>query len=52
MTKANSVESLSYALQKGVCHVLDLEPGDVGVSRRWLNQPGESDAGVEIILYD
>jgi hypothetical protein len=51
-TKANSVESLSYALQKGVCQVLDLEPGDVGVSRRWLNQPGESDAGVEIILYD
>jgi hypothetical protein len=47
-----SVESLMFALQKGMCRVLELDAADVGVSRRWLNQRTDPSAGVEIILYD
>jgi hypothetical protein len=46
-----SVESLAYALQRGLCIARDIEPSDIGVSWRWLaskNASGEP----EIILYD
>ena len=46
-----SVESLAYALQRGLCNALDLESSDIGVVWRWLaNQKDKT--GVEIILYD
>ena len=48
----NSVESLMFALQKGICRVLELDASDVGVSRRWLDQRTDPSAKVEIILYD
>lgn len=50
--RSASVESLMFALQKGMCRVLELDASDVGVSRRWLNQRTDPTAGVEIILYD
>ena len=46
------VESLMFALQKGMCRVLELDASDVGVSRRWLNQRTDPTAGLEIVLYD
>jgi hypothetical protein len=46
-----SVESLAFALQKGLCSVLEIEPSDVGVSWRWTAKKGDS-AGAEIVLYD
>lgn len=49
----DSIESLMFALQKGLCHILELDTSDVGVSRRWLNnQRSDSGANVEFILYD
>ena len=42
-----SVESLAYALQKGLCDALELDTSDIGVAWRRA-----ADAGVEIILYD
>lgn len=47
-----SVESLMFALQKGMCRVLELDASDIGVSRRWLKQKTDPSAKVEIILYD
>jgi hypothetical protein len=47
----DSVESLAFALQKGLCNALDLESSDIGVSWRWFeNANGKS--GYEIVLYD
>ena len=47
------VESLAFALQKGLCHLLDIEASDIGVSWRWLtNRKASGDARTEIILYD
>lgn len=51
-SRSASVESLMFALQKGMCRVLELDASDIGVSRRWLNQRTDPSAGVEIILYD
>lgn len=42
-----SVESLAYALQKGLCNVLELDTSDIGVAWRRA-----VDRGYEIILYD
>ncbi len=50
--RSDSVESLMFALQKGMCRILELDASDVGVSRRWLNQRTDPSAKVEIILYD
>lgn len=47
------VESLAFALQKGLCKLLDLEPFDIGVSWRWLaNRKAVAGSRAEIILYD
>jgi hypothetical protein len=45
-----SIESLAFALQKGLCRQLELEPADIGVSWRWVAK--RSDGGAEVILYD
>lgn len=48
---STAVESLAYALQKGLCRALDLEASDIGVSWRWLaNKKDKTNS--EIILYD
>ncbi len=47
------VESLAFALQKGLCRFLDIEASDIGVSWRWLSNTKAADnARAEIILYD
>lgn len=46
-----SIQSLAFALQKGLCLTLEVEPADIGVSWRWLANEG-SRTGTEIILYD
>ncbi len=46
-----SVESLAYALQRGICKVLDVESYDIGVSWRWLGQKSSAPRA-EIVLYD
>jgi ATP-dependent helicase YprA (DUF1998 family) len=46
-----SVESTAYALQRGLCTALGLEPSDIGVSWRWLANKKDR-PGTEIILYD
>lgn len=46
-----SIESLAYALQRGLCLALDLESSDIGVSWRWLASKQDR-TGAEIILYD
>lgn len=47
------VESLAFALQKGLCHFLDIEASDIGVSWRWLaNRNAVDTSRAEIILYD
>ena len=49
----SSVESLAFALQKGLCHLLDIEASDIGVSWRWLaNRKAAKDSQAEMILYD
>jgi ATP-dependent helicase YprA (DUF1998 family) len=45
-----SIESLAFALQKGLCRQLELEPTDIGVSWRWVAK--RSEGGAEVILYD
>jgi hypothetical protein len=50
--RCDAAESLMFALQKGMCRVLELDASDVGVSRRWLNQRTDPGAKVEFILYD
>lgn len=46
-----SVESLAYALQRGLCLTTEVEEMDIGVSWRWLTSTQEK-KGCEIILYD
>jgi len=46
------VESLAFALQKGLCQVLDIEPSDIGVSWRWMANRTAGGVRSEIILYD
>jgi len=46
-----SVESLVFALQKGLCLYLDIEQSDIGVSWRWRANKNNR-TGTEIILYD
>ena len=47
------VESLAFALQKGLCRFLDIEASDIGVSWRWLAKRKATDSSpTEIILYD
>lgn len=47
------VESLAFALQKGLCKLLDLESFDIGVSWRWLaNRKLGADSRAEFIFYD
>ncbi|MGQ0792611.1 MAG: DEAD/DEAH box helicase [Deltaproteobacteria bacterium] len=46
-----SVESLAFALQRGLCLALDIDQSDIGVSWRWRgSKTNKPDA--EIILYD
>ena len=45
------VESLSFALQLGLCKFLNVESYDIGVSWRWLDKK-KPNAQTEIILYD
>ena len=52
LKQPESVESLMFALQKGLCLVLELDISDIGVSRRWLNKRTAENAGIEIVLYD
>jgi len=47
----SSIESLAFALQKGLCAAVDVEAADIGVSWRWLTKRDHL-ASVEIILYD
>jgi hypothetical protein len=47
----SSVESLAFALQKGLGILLDIETSDIGVSWRWLANKTDR-IGAEIILYD
>lgn len=51
VTAPPSVESLAFALQKGLCALLDIETSDIGVSWRWLADKTDR-TGTEIILYD
>lgn len=51
VTPPRSVESMAYALQKGLCLALNLESSDIGVSWRWLASKSDG-ASSEIILYD
>lgn len=47
------VESLAFALQKGLCRFLDIEASDIGVSWRWLtNRKAADGSRAEIVLYD
>jgi len=46
------VKSLSFALQKGLCNLLEIDSNDIGVSWRWLEDKQNETAKVEIILYD
>lgn len=48
------VESLTFALQKGLCHLLDIEASDIGVSWRWvtIRKTADGESRAEIILYD
>lgn len=52
-TLANpSVESLAFALRKGLCGVLEVESSDIGVSWRWLANRKQGAMKAEIVLYD
>ncbi len=46
-----SVETLAYALHRGICTTLEVDDGDIGVSWRWLSKKQDV-GGVELILYD
>lgn len=52
VNQPESVHSLAYAIQKGVCDLLELDPYDIGVSWRWLGNRQTGSAKREIILYD
>ncbi|MDQ3009904.1 MAG: DUF1998 domain-containing protein [Acidobacteriota bacterium] len=47
-----SIESLAFALRKGLCRMLEVESSDIGVSWRWLANRRQGDKKAEIILYD
>lgn len=49
--RPNSVESLAYALQRGLCNTLQIESSDIGVSWRWLSGKNKLPE-CEIILFD
>lgn len=51
ITPPPSVESLAFALQRGLCLALDIEPSDIGISWRWQANKNNR-TGAEIILYD
>src|SRR3990167_2833960 len=51
ITSPPSVESLAFALQRGLCLALDIDPSDIGVSWRWQANKNNR-TGAEIILYD
>ena len=51
ITAPPSVESLAFALQRGLCLALDIDPSDIGVSWRWQANKNNR-TGAEIILYD
>jgi ATP-dependent helicase YprA (DUF1998 family) len=45
--------SLAYALQRGLCRVLDIETSDIGVSGRGVTtRRSVIDSNVEIVLFD
>lgn len=46
-----SIESLAYALQRGLCGALELDASDIGVAWRWLATRAAGTA-VEIVMYD
>ncbi|MBL8203987.1 MAG: DEAD/DEAH box helicase [Blastocatellia bacterium] len=48
----SSVESLAYAMRKGMCNVLEIEPSDIGVSWRWRENRKQGNVRAEIVLYD
>ena len=52
MFNSLSIESLAYALRKGLCKVLEVEASDIGVSWRWLANRRLGDKKAEIVLYD
>ena len=45
-----SVESLAFALHRGICGATEVEPSDIGVSWRYLAD--RSSGSTEIILFD
>jgi hypothetical protein len=48
-----SFVSLAYALQRGLCRVLDIETSDIGVSGRGVTtRRSVIDSNVEIVLFD
>jgi len=48
-----SFVSLAYALQQGLCRVLDIETSDIGVSGRGVTTRRlTTDSNVEIVLFD
>src|SRR6516162_4394469 len=48
----DSIESVAYALHKGACRHLELDPSDLGVSWRFLDRRTERSSGKEVVLYD
>lgn len=51
VTAIPSIESLAFALQKGLCRQLEIESTDIGVSWRWVVKRSDGTAA-EVILYD
>jgi ATP-dependent helicase YprA (DUF1998 family) len=51
-TTTVSIESLAFALRRGLCSVLEVETSDIGVSWRWLANRKQGAKNAEIILYD
>lgn len=47
-----SLATLTFALRKGLCQVLEIESSDIGASWRWLANHRQGDMKAEIILYD
>src|SRR5262249_29974100 len=46
------IESMAYALQKGLCRLLEVESSDIGASWRWLSNKRAGTSQAEVILYD
>lgn len=46
------VSSLAFALQKGLCKVLEVEPADIGVVGRWRSRKDAFGPNAEIVLFD